>query len=89
MTRHLQTSLNEAGHAAHGIVLSLSHPETRVHRAAQDLAETGTPIRHLRSIFVPQDETCFHLFEAPSAEAVREAAQRARLAPQRIVEALP
>lgn len=68
---------------------AIAEIEARVRRAAEDLSQTGTPIRHLRSIFVPQDETCFHLFEAPSAEAVREATQRARLAPQRIVEALP
>jgi hypothetical protein len=39
----------------------------------------GIPVRFLRSIFVPEDETCFYLYEAASAEQVREAALRAQL----------
>lgn len=39
----------------------------------------GVPVRFLRSIFVPEDETCFCLFQAPSSEEVREAAHRAAL----------
>jgi Protein of unknown function (DUF4242) len=56
--------------------------------AAEEMARTGTAIRYLRSIFVPTDETCFHLFDAPSAELVREASERAGLGPERIVEAI-
>ena len=36
-------------------------------------------MRCLRSIFVPEDETCFLLYEATSAEVVAEAMQRAGL----------
>jgi hypothetical protein len=43
-------------------------------------------VRYLDSVFVPEDETCFHLFEASSAEDVRRAARRAGLAYQRIAE---
>lgn len=56
-------------------------------RAAEELARGGTPVRYQRSIFVPEDETCFCLYEAESAEAVREAARRAELPFQRIAEA--
>jgi hypothetical protein len=55
--------------------------------AAEDLTREGIPVRY-RSIFVPKDETCFHLYEADSGEAVREAAQRAELPFDRIAEAV-
>ena len=51
----------------------------RVRRAAEEHTREGTPVRYLRSIFVPEDETCYLLFEAASVEAVREAAQLAGL----------
>jgi hypothetical protein len=55
--------------------------------AAEQLAREGTAVRYLRSIFIPADETCFYLYEAASPDAVREAAQRAGLRVERIVEA--
>jgi hypothetical protein len=39
----------------------------------------GTPVRFLRSIFVPENDACFLLYEAPTARSVREAAGRAGL----------
>jgi hypothetical protein len=58
----------------------------RAHRAAEELLGEGTPVRLLRAIFVPEDETCFYLYEAASADAVREAAERAVLPFERIAE---
>jgi hypothetical protein len=46
--------------------------------AADRLREEGMPVRFLRSLFVPEDESCFFLYEGPSAEAVGEAGRRAR-----------
>jgi hypothetical protein len=62
--------------------------ETRARRAAAELARTGIPVRYVRSIFVPEDEMCLYLFEARSADAVREASEKAGIAPGRIVEAV-
>jgi hypothetical protein len=45
-------------------------------------------VRFLQSIFVPEDEICFYLYEARSADAVCEAASRAGLRFERITEAV-
>ena len=51
----------------------------RARLAAEELSREGTPVRYLRSLFVPEDETCFFLYEAARAEDVEEAARRASL----------
>ena len=60
----------------------------RAQAAAEELAGEGTSSRYVRTTFLPEDETCFHLFEAQSAEAVREAGRRAGLGPIRVVGAV-
>ena len=60
----------------------------RARAAADGLARTGTRVRCIRSVFVPDDETWFLLYEAPSAAAVAEAAGKADLRVERVVEAL-
>ena len=45
-------------------------------------------VRYLRTILVPEDETCFHLLEATSAEAIRAAAREASVPVERIAEAV-
>jgi hypothetical protein len=60
----------------------------RARAAAEKLADEGEAIRYVRTIFVPEDETCFFLYEAGSADAVREVALRAGLSSVRITEAL-
>jgi Protein of unknown function (DUF4242) len=60
----------------------------RARAAAEGLTREGTQVSFLRSIFVPEDETCFFLFEADSADAVREAQKRAAIPAGRIGEAL-
>jgi hypothetical protein len=61
----------------------------RARVAAAELTREGTPVRLLRSIFVPEDETCFLLYEAASAEAVREAVRRAAIACEHVAETVP
>ena len=45
------------------------------------MSEEGTPVRFVRSIFVPEDDTCFFLYQAQTPEIVHEAARRADLGP--------
>jgi hypothetical protein len=61
----------------------------RARQAAAELSNQGTPVRYVRSIFVPDDETCFHLYRAGSVEAVREVESRAGLRFERISKAVP
>ena len=49
--------------------------------AAEQVNSAETPVRFLRSIFVPDDATCFQLFEGTAA-AVAEAASRAGITPE-------
>lgn len=57
----------------------------RARSAAAALTAEGRPVRLVRSIFVPEDETCFLLVEADTAEAVREAATRAAVPFDRVL----
>jgi hypothetical protein len=59
----------------------------RARAAAADLRREGIPVRFLRSLFLPEDETCFYLFEAGSPAAARAAAERAGLSVDRVVPA--
>ena len=58
----------------------------RARLAAQELTVLGTPVRYMRSIFVPEDETCFLLYEAASPDAVRVAVARAQLPSDHVAE---
>ena len=53
-----------------------------------ELTRDGTHVQLLRSIFLPEDETCLYLFEGTSREAVREVATRSGLQVERVVEAV-
>jgi Protein of unknown function (DUF4242) len=59
----------------------------RARTAAEEVVDRGTPVRYLRSIFVPGDELCFLLYEGSSKEAVGEAVHRAAITFDRIVDA--
>ena len=56
----------------------------RAHRTAEE----GAGVVYVRTTYVPGDEVAFHLFEAPSMEALEEAGRRAALDFERIVEAV-
>jgi hypothetical protein len=48
----------------------------------------GTPVRYIRSTFVPGEARCMCLFDASSAEDVRKVNEAAEIPFVRIVEAL-
>jgi hypothetical protein len=56
--------------------------------AADQLRREGTRVYHVRSILIPEDETCIHLYRAESIEAVRVAAARASLDLDRLTGAV-
>jgi uncharacterized protein DUF4242 len=60
----------------------------RARSAADAVSRAGTPVRYVRSIFIPEDETCFHVFESSSKEAVLAATERADFAFPRIAEVM-
>jgi hypothetical protein len=67
----------------------LEDVEARVRSAAAEFSASGTPVRYVRSIFVPEDETCFHVLDGPSSEAVAETANRAGISTPHITKAVP
>jgi hypothetical protein len=54
--------------------------------AACKLRHAGMPVRYVQSIFIPADETCFHIFEAPSETDAGKAASRAGIHVERVLE---
>ena len=55
---------------------------------AQKSTTNGTPVRYIRSTFVPGEARCMCLFEAKTADAVRDVNESAGLPFTRIVEAM-
>jgi hypothetical protein len=53
---------------------------------SDQLQQEGVAVHFLRSIFVPEREACFFLYEADAAESVETAARRAGLRFARVVE---
>jgi hypothetical protein len=62
----------------------------RAEAVARDLRGEGVQVRYLRSVLVPEDDTCFHHVEGPTADAVRRLSERAGLfADDRLVSIKP
>ena len=77
MPRYLLEAYVPDSHAAQGEVVE------RAERAAAP----GLGIRHIRTTYLPDDQVVLHVFEAPSAGALRRAGARAGLRYERLVEA--
>jgi hypothetical protein len=70
--------------AADGV--GIEEIDLRARLAAQQLTAEGVVVRHLRSILVPEDEMCVLHYDAPSRAFAIEAAQRAGVISDRVVE---
>jgi hypothetical protein len=49
----------------------------------------GTPVEHVTSILVPDEEVVFSLYDGPSTAAVLQLNERAAIPVSRIVDAIP
>lgn len=56
-------------------------------QAGKELSAQGKQVRYIRSTFVPGQDKCMCLFEAPNPDNVREANERAQVPFTRIVPA--
>ena len=62
--------------------------EARARSAAEELTRAGTRVTFGGVIHVPEDETCFFMFGAPSEPDAISVARLAGLDPARVVEAV-
>ena len=58
-------------------------------QAAAETRQSGTSVRFVRSVFVPERDRCLFVYEAPSVEAVRDATSGLDLRSGDISAALP
>ena len=69
-------------------VEDLAAAQKRAIEMGKELTAQGKQVRYIRSTFVPGENKCMCLFEAPNPENVKEANQRANIPFTRIVPAM-
>jgi len=62
--------------------------ERRARSAAEEGTRAGLAVRFDGAIYVPEDEICFFMFDAPSGRVAAQVAAHAELDPFRVVEAV-
>ena len=65
----------------------LAAAQKKAIQMGKELTAQGKDVRYIRSTFVPGENKCMCLFEAPNADNVREANERAEIPFSRIVPA--
>jgi hypothetical protein len=60
---------------------------TAARRVATELSAAGRPVRYVDAVALPDDESCFLLWEADDAQTVEEACHRAGIGSERIARA--
>jgi hypothetical protein len=66
----------------------LGAAQQRAIRTAQEMTAEGTPIRYIRSTFVPDSGQCMCLFDGSDAEQVKTLNQKANIPFDKVVPAL-
>ena len=66
----------------------LAEAAARARAAASAMNRAGPRVRYVRSVFIPADETWFLLYDASTAADVLEAAGKAGIRLERVVEAI-
>jgi len=66
------------------VVAGQSAEVERVRQAAERLSLAGVSVRHVRSLYIADEETALHLFEAEDQTAVEQALRDAGLEADRI-----
>jgi hypothetical protein len=67
---------------------ALAAAQQRAIQTAGELTQEGTPIRYIRTAFVPDEGRCMCLFDASSADDVRRLNDRAQIPYDRVVPAM-
>jgi hypothetical protein len=63
----------------------LAAAQKRAIQSGIDLTAQGIAVRYIRSTFIPDEQKCMCLFEAPNSDNVRQANERASIPFTRIV----
>jgi hypothetical protein len=66
----------------------LAAAQQRAIRTAADMTASGTPIRYIRSTFVPESGQCMCLFESGDCEAVKALQKKAEIPFNSVTSAL-
>ena len=66
----------------------LAAAQQRAIRTAADMSAAGTPIRYLRTTFVPESGRCMCLFESGSCETVEQLNRTAGIPFDKVTQAL-
>ena len=66
----------------------LAAAQQRAIRTAADMSAAGTPIRYLRTTFVPESGRCMCLFESGSCDAVETLNRTAQIPFDKVTPAL-
>ena len=84
-----QENIRAAVHFLAERYLPLQTPQALASQVDQDRAAAhAMSIRHIQTIYIPADETCFTLFEAASLELVIQTSDRFELGYRRVVPAI-
>jgi hypothetical protein len=66
----------------------LAAAQQRAIKTSEEMSAGGTPVRYIRSTYVPESGQCMCLFEADDAQQVKTLNEKANIPYQRVVPAM-